>query len=179
MSCVRAHAVASLVLVSLAACGARSTPTRPSPATVDLASGSYNLVLTMSTTGDPTCTGVGCSTASLCYGISGAAPLVAISVPAAVRVERVADAVTVRPDDATATFRMDLQIAGTALSGTASGQYRSGATTVRVDNGTPVGAAVVTGTLLAPFVSGRLTGAIDIGGTGCSNDGHRWTLTPR
>jgi NaMN:DMB phosphoribosyltransferase len=49
---------------------------------------------------------------------------------------------------------------------------------VSVDGGTPQSAATVAGRAAPVLVAGTLEGAVMIGGTGCSNNGHRWTLAP-
>lgn len=165
-----------------AACGGGTSPVQPSTPTIfpptTIATGEYRLMLTMSTSGDPVCTGSGCVTASLCVSTGGVQPI-AISVPIEVRAERTGDDVAIRPEDGSATFRMNLRISGAALSGTASGQFRSGGHVVTVDGGTPQSAATVMGTTAPVFASGSLEGAIMIGGAGCSNNGHRWSLLPR
>lgn len=134
-------------------------------------------MLTLATVGDPVCTGGGCLTMSLCASAAGV-QLIGISVPIEVLVERMGDDVTIRPEDGSATFRMNLRVSGTTLSGTASGQFRSGGYVVTVDGGTPQSAATVTGTTVPVFASGSLEGAVMIGGAGCSNNGHRWSLVP-
>lgn len=154
-------------------------PSRPNgSASTSLASGPYRLTLSMSTTGDSVCNnGSGCVSASLCLS-SGGVQLIGVSVPIEVRVERTGDDVVIRAEDGSATFGMNLRIRGSALAGTASGEFRSGGHVVTVDGGSPQSAATVTGTT-APFPSGSLEGAITIGGAGCSNNGHRWSLLPR
>jgi hypothetical protein len=147
-----------------------------SPAS-NLATGTYLLTLTMSETGDPICTGAGCVAVSLCASTGGVQPI-AVSVPIQVRAERTGDVVAIYPVEASATFRMNLRISGIALSGTTSGQFRSGALVVAIDGGRPQSVAMVTG-IAAPgprFASGTLDGAIMMGGAGCSNNAHRWSL---
>jgi hypothetical protein len=120
----------------------------------------------------------GSSGISTCVGFPGGQPgFVGISAPTAAQVERTGDSITVRPDDPAATFRMDLQISGATVSGTASGQYRSAATVIAV--GGSSGAAVVTGILGPSFMSGALTGSVSVESLTCSNNGHSWSLAPR
>jgi hypothetical protein len=130
----------------------------------------------MSTTGDGT-SGANTSSTS-CYGIPDG--IIGVSVPTFVQVDHAATTIVIRPVDPSATFRMDLQISGAAMSGSASGQYAVGPAIVRVDNGTPGSAAVATGALLPSpisIVTGKITGTVDVGGIGCSNNGHSWTLS--
>lgn len=120
-------------------------------------------------------------TISLCVG--GGVQPIAVSVPIEVRAERMGDVVEIRPEDGSATFRMNMLITGVALYGTASGQFRSGSLVVTVDGGSPQSAATVTGSTVpvfaSGFASGSLEGSIMVGGAGCSNNGHRWSLLPR
>jgi hypothetical protein len=74
---------------------------------------------------------------------------------------------------------MYLRVNGSAVSGTASGEVRSGGVLVAVNGGTPGSTATLTGITTRLFVSGTLDGAVMIGGAGCSNNGHRWSLGPR
>ena len=85
---------------------------------------------------------------------------------------------TVTPDDPSATFRMDLQIAGANLAGTASGQYGSSATAIAVTGRTGTPAAVI-GTIGPDFASGAVEGTISVAGMSCTNNGHSWTLRAR
>jgi hypothetical protein len=103
-----------------------------------------------------------------------------ISVPTTVQVDRAGNSVTIRPMDSAATFRMDLQISGAAISGTASGQYPDGVSVLRVDNGTPGTAATATGTLLTSSVlvaTGNIAGTVEVAGIRCANNGHSWMLS--
>ena len=173
-----------LMLLALAmlagSCGGPSSPIAPpvpSPAQLSLANGSYRLTIMMSTTGgcptSPICTSV-----SLCSSLSGSG-IVAEAVPTGVALQRDGDTIAIRPDDPAATFRMTLQQSGAALSGTAFGGYGSLQATLTVSDGLG-GPAAVTGVLLPSFgVSGNLTGDVEVNGTGCSNNGHTWTLTPQ
>lgn len=173
-----------LLAAALAAACGSSRPTTPSPVpsptspspVLDLTSGSYDFALTMATTGTGTCTGPFCASITLCIGVSEAAPLVSITVPTPVKVERTGDSIVIRPDDPSSTFRMDLKLAKGTLSGTASGRYRSAGTAVQVDGGSPGVLAVVSGTPPTDFVVGSLNGSITIGDITCSSNGHNWTL---
>lgn len=131
----------------------------------------------MSTTGDPVCTEGGCATLSLCVSAAGA-QLIGISMPIEVRAERTGDEVAIRPLDPSATLRLNLRIAGAQISGTAAGHVISGGHVVSVDGGKPQSAAAVTGTTASVFPSGSLHGAVSIDGSGCSNNGHAWSLRP-
>jgi len=156
-----------------AACGERSTPVQPSAPI--LPTGAYRLTLTMSATGDPICTGAGCAAVSPCGNPGG---VIAVSVPIEVRAERTADEIVIHPVEPSATFRMNLRVSGIAVSGTASGQVRSGGVVVGTDGGRSQSAAVVTG-IAAPgprFAAGTLEGVITIDGAGCSNNAHHWDL---
>jgi hypothetical protein len=162
-----------LVACIAAACGEHSTPMQPSIPI--LATGAYQLTLTMSVTGDPVC--AGCAEVRPCGTTGGVG--VAVSVPLEVRAERTGDEIAIRPVEPSATFRMNLRVSGIAVSGTASGQVRSGTSVVATDGGTPQSAALVTG-IAAPgpprFATGTLEGVITLNGAGCSNNAHRWDL---
>jgi len=152
---------------------APSTGAPSSPAS--LPSGSYLLTVSMSTSG----TSGFSSCVSLTIDMDGQPPpFVAVIVPTPVHVERAGNSVTITPDDPSATFRMDLQIAGGNLAGTASGQYGSNATTMAVTGRTGTPAAVI-GTIGPDFTSGALEGTISVAGFSCTNNGHSWMLTAR
>jgi hypothetical protein len=165
------------------ACGGSSTPTAPAsttiapaPAGLDLVAGTYRVTITMAQRGEPVCNPNGiCIMVSMCGGVDGAPS--ATSAAAAVCLERFGDAITIRPEDATASFRMDLSVAGNSVSGTASGKFLDGALPVSV--GGTQSPVKVTGTKLPASVAGGLEGQVDIGWYGCSNNGHGWTLVPR
>lgn len=162
-----------LVACFAAACGGHSTPAQPS--TPILPTGTYRLTLTMSATGDPICTDAGCAAASACGTTGG---VVAVSVPIEVRAERTGDEIAIHPVEPSATFRMNLRVTGLAVSGTVSGQVRSGGVVVATDGTGPQSAAVVTG-LAAPgprSATGTLEGVMTLDGAGCSNKAHRWDL---
>lgn len=167
-----------IAIVLAAGCG-NSRATAPSPMTpapaMTLAAGSYRLMVTMATTGDPVCTGPFCTSISLCSSINGP---VAVFAPTTATLQRDGNTVLIRAEDAAATFHMNLQLADGMLSGTASGKYVTGGIEVFVDGGSPGTDAVVSGTVGRASVTGKLTGSIQIGGSGCSNNGHSWTLTP-
>lgn len=164
------------VSLIVTACGGHSTPAAPSPV-LDLVPGSYALTLSISQTGDPVCTAAGCFATSVCVGNSGASTV--RTVTGGVRLERAGDAVIIRPDDPSSTFRLDLQITGNALTGSASGQFRDGGLQLSVEPRSGAQAAAATGTVMSVSVAGKIDGQVSIGGYGCSNNGHGWTLTPR
>jgi len=169
-----------LAIAFAVGCGSRGA-TAPTPASdgplINVTSGTYRLLLNMSTTGDPVCDGLACSSVSLCAQVAGA-PLISVFTPTTAMIERTGDALVVRPADSAATFRMDLLLRDGTVSGTASGRFSTGGITVQVGNGTPGGPAVVTGTLQRNSLAGTLQGSIEVGGSGCSNNGHTWSLTP-
>ena len=127
--------------------------------------------------------GTGGISACVSLTIIGGPPQVSAGVfaPAPVHVERVGDSVRVTPDDPSATFRMQLQVAGANLSGTASGEYLSGGTPVRVSGRTSGTGAVVTGIVggTAASASGALDGNVGNETMTCFNNGHAWSLKPR
>jgi hypothetical protein len=173
---IAAMRYASLLVVLLlaGACGG-GTPTAPSTApptaAVSFSPGSYQLMITMSTpsSGGGSCFSIGDGSGS---GVTG------VIAPTAVQVERSGDAVTVRPDDPSATFRMQLQLSGAALTGTASGQYRSSATNVTVGGASLGSAASAVGAVAPSSASGALYGTVSVEGMTCVNGAHTWTLTP-
>jgi hypothetical protein len=172
--------VAALIIpLILLGCGGHTTPASPTPPTVvvNLVPGSYLLTLTMSKQGDPICNGGFCTSVGLCIALGAPPPVSTLAT--VVSLDRSGDAVTIRPQDPSATFRLDLSIAGTALAGTASGQFRDGALQISVAPGAGQSAGVATGTMLAGSVAGRIDGQVSIGGYSCSNNGHMWTLTQR
>jgi hypothetical protein len=172
------HVAALIVLLTLLGCGGHATPASPTPITtiVDLVPGTYALTLTLSKQGEPVCNGGFCTSVGLCIAFGEPPPTSTLAT--VVSLERSGDAVTIRPQDPSATFRLDLSIAGTALAGTASGQFRDGALQISVA-GAGQSAGVATGTMLAGSVAGRIDGQVSIGGYSCSNNGHTWTLTQR
>ena len=90
-----------------------------------LPSGAYLLTVSMSSSGN--------SGFSFCVSGHGEPPsFAALSVPAPVQVNHGGNTLEIIPDDPAATFRMQLQMSGANLSGTASGQFQSSATTVTV-----------------------------------------------
>jgi hypothetical protein len=163
-------------LVLAGSCGggspmAPSTGAPPSPASLD--SGSYLLTVSMSTSG----TSGFSSCVSLTIG--GAPPaFAAVFVPTPVHVERAGNSVTISPDDPSATFRMQLQIAGATLAGSASGQYRSSATLTVTGRSSDTPAAV-TGTVGLASASGALEGTVSVDALSCTNNGHSWMLSAR
>jgi hypothetical protein len=157
----RVFALAAGILA--ASCGGRTTSPTASTPVASLPSGAY--VLMLSITG-----GVGISA---CLS-SGAQP--GSALPTNVQVEHTGNTVTIQPEDSTATFRMDLQMSGTVVSGTASGEYRSGATTVTV-TGLKSDIADAIGTVAESGAAGNLTGWVAIPGVSCN--GGNWSLTTR
>jgi hypothetical protein len=148
-------------------------PSTGAPLPASLASGAYLLTVSMSTSGT--------SGFSSCVSltIDGQPPaFVAVAVPTPVRVERAGNSVTITPDDPSATFRMDLQLAGANLAGTASGQYGGSVAPIAVTgrSGTP---AAVIGTIGSAFTGGALEGTISVAEMSCTNNGHSWTLRAR
>lgn len=152
-------------------------PSAPDASRADLVTGEYRLTLTMATTGKPICAGGFCTSSSLCASTGNVQP-VSISEVIKVRAERTGDDFVIRPVDSSATFRINLKIDGTAVGGTASGEFRSGQWVVAIGDGTSQSAATVTGIVgRAPiFVLGALDGGIMMNGSGCSNNAHRWSL---
>lgn len=147
-----------------------NTPQQP---TSSLPSGPYHLTVSMATSG----TGI-----STCVSLTsgGEAPaFAAVFVPTSVQVNHSGNTITVTPDDPTATFRMQLQVVGSALSGTASGKFQSSATTVTVSGASSDGSATATGIVAGAIASGGISGSVSVQGLNCTNSGHTWTLAPR
>jgi hypothetical protein len=178
----RVVALATLTLA--ASCGgspmAPSTSVPQSAST--LPSGAYRLTVSMSTSGN--------SGFSFCVSGRGEPPsFAAVSVPTPVQVHHSGNTIDITPDDPAATFRMQLQMSGANLSGTASGQFQSSATTVTVlGHAPPPALATATGIVGPVFASGALDGAVGVGtGTSgtvqpdilCTSNGHTWMLAPR
>lgn len=99
--------------------------------------------------------------------------------------------VTIQPDDSTATFRMNLQMSGATLAGTASGQFLSAGNVVGV-GGQGDSPAVVAGTASSSGAAGNLTGNVSASGTtgtvgaggivitgAVTCNGGNWSITPR
>jgi len=149
-------------------------PSTGAPSSASLASGAYHLTVSMSTSGT--------SGFSSCVSLTiGDAPpaFAAVVVPTPVHLDRVGNSVTISPDDPSATFRMQLQIAGATLSGTASGQYRISAMPIAVTGRSSDTPAAVTGTIGSVFASGALEGTVSVDALSCTNNGHSWTLRAR
>jgi hypothetical protein len=172
-----AKLAALVVPFTFVSCGGRSSPSAPTSALLDLVPGTYALTVTMSPNGDPTCTNGICTSLTLCIGSSD--PRSVLAVTTAVRVDRAADAITIRPEDTSASFRMELRIAEAAVSGTASGQFRDGNGQLSIGSGDPQSRASVSGVVLATSVSGKIDGQVGVSGYSCSNNGHTWTLVSR
>lgn len=168
----------SAALMLCTSCG--SSPTTPSTtapqSTATLTSGAYLMTLSMATSGN---SGFSSCVSLTAGGTSPAFASVFASTP--VVLDRSGNAITITPQDQAATFRMQLQVAGANLSGTAAGDYQTGATKMSV-TGTSGGSAIATGIVgqAGPYVaSGALTGTVSIDGLSCTNNGHTWTLMPR
>ena len=103
-----------------------------------------------------------------------------VFVAAPVQVTHSGNTIIITPDDPAATFRMQLQLAGSTLSGTASGQLQSGGATVTVTGTSPNASAAASGVVVGPSsVSGGLNGTVSVQGLSCTNNAHTWTLAPR
>ena len=172
--------LATVVLsVTLLACGRDSTPTGPT-SVLGLTPGTYALTVTMSTFGEPICTNGVCIAGGACAGQADQPAVRALTT--VIRLDRSGDALTVRPEDSSASFRMNLQIAANALTGTAAGQFRD--PTLQLSLAIAAGhpgqsAAVATGNVMTTSVAGKIDGQISVGAYSCSNNGHTWTLVPR
>jgi hypothetical protein len=129
----------------------------------------------MSQHGLLTCSNGFCTTISLCGGVDGASSVRTLTTD--VRLDTSGDAMAIRHEDTSSSFRMDLRREPNRLSGTAVGEFRYGALQVRIGSGES--AATVTGTRQQAVVSGHIDGQVSIGGYSCSNNGHTWTLVPR
>lgn len=180
---MRLPQLATLVIpLTVLGCGGSSSPTSPASPTSTLlgvVSGAYALTITMSSSGEPVCDNGLCASLSLCSGASGAPSVRTLTT--VVRLDRSGDAISVRPEDATASFRMDLSMAADTVAGTASGQFRDTAQQLSLTiTAGQVGqaAAVATGTVLTSSVTGKIDGQVGIAGYSCSNNGHIWTLVP-
>ena len=170
--------VAAFILpFTLLGCG-HSSPAAPSSTSIilNLAPGSYALTLTMSRSGEPVCRNGICTATSLCVGAGG--PQTVTPFATVVRLERSRDAVTIRPEDPSATLRLDLHIAGNTVDGTASGEFRDGALQISIAGGDGRTPAVATGTVLAASVTGNIDGQVSTNGYACSNNGHTWAIAP-
>ena len=163
--------VAPLLALLMPGCSGSSTPTTPVPAVAtpifNILTGAYTLTLTMSQSGDST-------GPTLCVGPAGAPSL--SSLTALVRLDRLGDAVTVSAEDPTATFRIDLHMAGTALDGTTVGQFRDGAVQASVTARDGHSAATTTAAVMSGSVAGKIDGRVSIGGYSCTSNAHTWTL---
>jgi hypothetical protein len=108
-----------------------------------------------------------------------------------VELQQTGNTVTIQPDDSTATFRMELQMSGATLSGTASGQFLSTGRVVAV-GGQGESPAAAVGTASSSGAGGNLTGNVSASGTsgtvsaggivstgGLTCNGGNWSLTTR
>lgn len=161
----RGLALAAAILA--ASCSGRMTSPTASTPVAPLPSGAY--VLTVSITG-----GVGIS---FCVR-NGVPPpgQPGAGLPTNVQVEHSGNTVTIQPEDATATFRMDLQMSGTVVSGTASGEYLSGSMPVTV-TGSKSDIADAIGTVAGSGAAGNINGSVAVPGVSCN--GGNWSLTTR
>lgn len=170
----RVFAVAAFLIA--ASCGGGSmSPTASTPIPT-LLSGAY--VLSVSITGSA----VGFS---FCVGTPPLADIGALTTN--VELQHTGNTVTIQPDDSTATFRMDLQMSGATLSGTASGQFVSAGRTVAV-TGQGGSTATAAGTASSSGAAGNLTGNVSASGSviiggpevpGLACNGGNWSLTTR
>jgi len=166
------------VLIFMASCGGRSmSPTASTPVPA-LPSGAYVLSITIG----------GGAQFTACVS-SGAVDIGGLATN--VELQHTGNSVTIQPDDSTATFRMDLQMSGATLSGTASGQFLvTGRIVAVAGQGQSPAAAVgmasnsgaagnLTGNVSASGTSGTVGagGIISTGGLGCN--GGNWSVTPR
>ena len=170
----RAFVVAALVFT--ASCGGRSmSPTASTPIPA-LSSGPY--VLNVSISGPS-------FGFTFCVGTPTLADIGALATN--VELQHAGNTVTIQPDDSTATFRMDLQMSGATLLGTASGQFVSGERVVAVtgQGGSP---ATVAGTASTSGAEGNFTGNVGASGSvviggpqvpGLTCNGGNWTLAQR
>jgi hypothetical protein len=139
--------------------------------------GTYALTVSMSSSGDPICNNGICFSAGLCINVGEPPSMRAVTT--AVHLERSGDTISIRPEDPSASFRMELHVEANALSGTASGQFRDGNVQLSVVSGQGQSAAAVTGTVQAASVAGKIDGQVGLGGYSCSSNGHTWNLVPR
>ena len=106
---IRARRFAALIVaLTCLSCGGHSTPTAPASTVLDLVTGPYALTVTMSSIGDPICTNGVCLSAGLCSRVGD--PPTLRPVTAAVRLDRSGDAISIRPEDASSSFRMELRL---------------------------------------------------------------------
>jgi len=166
------------LLMVLAGCGG-SAPSAPTPSTntptlLNPASGTYQLTITMSQVGQQ-CGGSGCFSSGLCIIASGATP--PPPVTAAVQLTRTGDDLVVNGATGPSTFAMQLHMSGADLSGTASGSFTDGKTTLTLGFSSQ-SALAVAGTRSATTIHGTFEGQLGSGSYSCSNNGHLWTLTP-
>jgi hypothetical protein len=172
----RVFAVAALLAAS---CGGSMSPTASTPIPV-LPSGAY--VLSVS---------IGGTSFGLSFCVSsGAGAVDTGALVTNVELQHTGNTVTIQPDDSTATFRMDLQMAAATVSGTASGQFISTGRVVAVA-GQSGSAAAAVGTASSVGAAGNLTGNIGASGPGLAGpggivntasvacNGGNWSLTPR
>ena len=133
-------------------------------------SGLYTLTINVSMSGNPICNGSGiCASVSLCVGTPDTAP-----ARIEVAIDRSGDEATVRAADGSQSLAMRLNTASVPATGSISGTARD-ARGVAVDvKGTLTGQGSTNPAIAA---SGSIDGDVTIGGAGCSNNGHTWTLS--
>jgi hypothetical protein len=172
---MRAALLAAGLLMVGSCGGSPSSPSAagpvPAPRLVTLDSGSYTLVIRLSTTGRPTCENGNCFSTSLCIGNPSAA-----SSSFNVAVERSGDTATVRTSSGASPLLLNLNIALASVTGTISGSARDTQGVMVETTGTITGVAPSD---LAYAVSGTVEGHISVAGGSCSNNGHTWSLAPR
>jgi hypothetical protein len=163
------------VLVFAASCG--GGPMSPTASAVPaLPSGAYALNVEI---------GGGGSQFTACVGAPG---VDTGALATNIQLQHIGNTVTIQPDDPTATFRMDLQMSGATLSGTASGQFLVSGRVVAIAGlkGDPAAAAV--GTASSSGAAGNLNGNVSVSGTlivggmgtpGLGCNGGNWSVTPR
>jgi len=174
----RVFALAALTLA--ASCGGRAMSPTVSTPVAALPSGAYVLSVEI---------GGGGGQFSACVGSPGIQDPGALSTN--VELRHSGNTVSIQADDPTATFRMDLQMSGSTLLGTASGQFPITGRTVAVA-GQGGSAAAAVGSASSSGAAGNLTGnvsvsgSIIIGGMGSVVDvpslacnGGNWSVTPR
>lgn len=163
------------------ACGRADYPTappqpQPEPiaTSLDLSSGEYMLGIELSTSGVGRCENGFCTSLTLCLAGSTRA-----RADVRVMVDRQQDEIAVRALDPPGTFRMAMRASGAGVSGDASG-VATGTDGVRISVGTSSGAAAIVGSAgIGTALAGSLDGALAIGSSNCSNNGHSWTLAKR
>jgi len=137
---------------------------------VSLSSGLYTLTINLSRTGAATCQGGGvCASISVCAGT-----LDTMSVSLPVRVESNGDELRVIGDQGPKPLEMLIHAATVPATGTIAGTTHDPRGIFVEASGT----LTATGSANPAFAaSGTLDGQVTLGGGGCSNNGHTWTLS--